>query len=640
MTREPMEPAALEPGPEGPGLPHVPPAPPAAGGAIVHVTDLHVGAQFNETVWASFLDTCADLRPDILLVTGDLVDSPWRWGRGSLARAREKLYEARRRIDAARAAAGAGASRLIVVPGNHDTRIRGVAPLRRLFTPLAACLVIAVAAAVLANPFAGLRGWLLLGAAVAMALAWLAYAVPFERFHRCFAPSEAITAPTAVPCDGVTVLVLPFDSASFPIVLAGGQVQLDEFVRTRRVEAAPPAGVVYRLAALHHHPLPIPYDHALEETLVLRNAGALLLEMAKLDVRLILHGHKHHWHFGRAPVDIGGGEVREVAVLGGSTLTRGLGRADGDAFGFNAILVDARGSARVARYTSAGGPFDVEREFDVERVQAESQWLQRTIGAAHGTACREMIDTTEINLDGDAERRWEVRGFRVIDRERTVDAMPGGRAMAVSVGHIERVEARPMSPNGPRLLKWEASQQSLQRHEGRIAFGRPVGASEPPFDFFRRWHQVNSHAMTTGQFRRMYPSERAPAYEFVSVKTPVFPCEKFRLSVYFPGGFQIDGHPDLEVIGPGGGRIARLEAEWRPALFYSALDTALAFDVVHPPPDVQILVRWRLVDRDPPEGLGASSLQGEAKELARWLLAIRKDLVVNVSAERGRTWWA
>ena len=370
---------------------------------------------------------------------------------------------------------------------------------------------------------------------------------------------------------------------------------------------------------------------------MLRNAGALLLEMAKLDVRLIVHGHKHRWHFARAPVEIGGGEVREVAVLGGSTLTRGLGRADGDAFGFNVVRVDARGSARITRYTSAGGPFDVEREFDVEGVPASSRWLQRAAAREQGVCCRQMIDTTEINLDGDAERRWEVRGFQIVERGRTVDAMPGRQDVGVSVGHIERVEARPLSPNGPRLLRWEpdAEKQELREQNGRIAFGRAVDSSEAPFDFFRRWHEVNSHAMTAGQFQHMYPPNSGPAHEFVSARTPVFPCEKFRLSVYFPSGFEIDGHPDLEVRGLDERRIPSLEAEWRSALFYSPLDTAITLDVESPPPSVQILIRWRLVDRDPPEGLRVSSLQGEAKELARWLLAVRRDDRIMVDP---RTW--
>ena len=174
-------------------------------------------------------------------MTGDLVDSPWRWGRRSLGRARDKLYEARRRVEEEREVAFGSAHKqcsLLVVPGNHDTRIRGLAPLRRLFTPLICCLVIAIVAAVVAHPLGGFRSAILWGALIAMALVWLAYAVPFGRFYRCFPANEAVTEPSTVRCGDVTVEVFPFDSASFPIVLAGGQVQLDEFVRSRRVPKA------------------------------------------------------------------------------------------------------------------------------------------------------------------------------------------------------------------------------------------------------------------------------------------------------------------------------------------------------------------------------------------------------------------
>ncbi len=614
---------------------------PGSDACIVHITDLHVGRQFNETVWASFLDTCESLRPDLILVTGDLVDSPYRW---CLRRAQNKLYEARRRVEDARDAvygSARKACRLLVVPGNHDTRIWGVAPLRRLFTPLICCLAIAVVAAALSCLLASLRAEILLAALAGMGLVWLAYWIPFGRFPSYFGPEEAVTVPTMIQCSEIAVQVYPFDSASFPIVLAGGHVRLDEFVRSRRPEPAgaiarPPAGrSVYRIAALHHHPLPIPYEDALEETLILRNAGALLLELAKLSVRLIIHGHKHVWHFNRTPILLKDGGSREIAVLGGSTLTRGLARADGDTFGFNVVRIEARGSARVTRYKSRGGPFDVEDEFDVEDSASTSRWLQLDATKEHGVRCRVMTDSVEINLDGDAERRQEFRGFQVVEPGRLCDRMPGGRRIGVSSGHIERVEARPLAGQGPRLIQWEPESRLLREHRGAIVFGREVGVAESPFDFFRRWHEINSYAMTAGQFRRMYPSMASPAFEFTTSMTPLFPCDEFRLSVYFPAGFEIDGDPELVVSDNQDRRIPPLEAEWRSGLYFSSLDGAISLAIVCPPPDTKISVRWRLVDRNPPAGLRVRPLQGEAKELAAWLLSVRLDDTIHVD---GDTW--
>jgi hypothetical protein len=112
--------AGPPPDPTGPGLPGVAARDDRGRACLVHITDLHVGPQFNDVVWEGFLAKCAELGPDILLVTGDLVDSPWRWSRWSLRSARERLREARRQAESAgRDAGGTGGKpcRLLVVPG-------------------------------------------------------------------------------------------------------------------------------------------------------------------------------------------------------------------------------------------------------------------------------------------------------------------------------------------------------------------------------------------------------------------------------------------------------------------------------------------------------------------------------------------
>jgi hypothetical protein len=90
---------------------------------ILHITDLHVGRQFNEVIWNAFEGAASVLRPHLIIVTGDLVDTPFR---GRLKRAKRKLEGLIDKLNQ-----GAEAShhcRLIIIPGNHDTRFSGIIP--------------------------------------------------------------------------------------------------------------------------------------------------------------------------------------------------------------------------------------------------------------------------------------------------------------------------------------------------------------------------------------------------------------------------------------------------------------------------------------------------------------------------------
>ena len=96
---------------------------------ILHLSDLHFGMPRQETVWPSFCEYIRDeVRPHLVLVTGDVVDTP-----------RKKLYRrAKECLDQLRPpGVGTGYQGYRVCPGNHDRHFRGNA-LGRLgewFTP-------------------------------------------------------------------------------------------------------------------------------------------------------------------------------------------------------------------------------------------------------------------------------------------------------------------------------------------------------------------------------------------------------------------------------------------------------------------------------------------------------------------------
>ena len=76
---------------------------------IAHISDLHFGSKNQTKPWDSVRQFLGEIRPELVLVTGDVADSPKR-----------KFFEAAKRsLDAI------GAPRYFVCPGNHDRHAKG-----------------------------------------------------------------------------------------------------------------------------------------------------------------------------------------------------------------------------------------------------------------------------------------------------------------------------------------------------------------------------------------------------------------------------------------------------------------------------------------------------------------------------------
>src|SRR5271155_4049908 len=70
---------------------------------IAHVSDLHFGCKGDDVAWSSLADCLLEIRPDLLLATGDLVNTP-----------KAALYDkAWKKLEALKL-------RYFVCPGNHD----------------------------------------------------------------------------------------------------------------------------------------------------------------------------------------------------------------------------------------------------------------------------------------------------------------------------------------------------------------------------------------------------------------------------------------------------------------------------------------------------------------------------------------
>ena len=92
---------------------------------IAHCSDPHWGGQFNRDIWDDFVAKTVAYRPNLILITGDCVDTPWCW----------RFRAAKRDIDDLDQQVNDGRSpddrcHIRMTPGNHDVRIMGLIPVR------------------------------------------------------------------------------------------------------------------------------------------------------------------------------------------------------------------------------------------------------------------------------------------------------------------------------------------------------------------------------------------------------------------------------------------------------------------------------------------------------------------------------
>lgn len=213
-----------------------------------------------------------DAKFDLVLVTGDLIDAselnPWKW-RKAMANARKAL------MSICRAVRVKPREGLLVIPGNHDVRWRGVYTLpsptipRLPFIPPIPCLP--------------------------------SLSSCFERhFGRFFVHSYYPKLGLLVACFDSNLPTRWFDSAkgTAPVTQCEEVLKDLKGLTPRYADAE----AAFRLALIHHHLLPIPAnDHTAAakglvgapSQMLLRNAASFLQRLLAHDYRLVLHGHLH-----------------------------------------------------------------------------------------------------------------------------------------------------------------------------------------------------------------------------------------------------------------------------------------------------------------------------------------------------------
>jgi predicted phosphodiesterase len=588
---------------------------------IAHLSDLHFGRGFNQTLWSNLSRIVRKANPHLIVVTGDLVNSPFRW---TLRRARTALEELARSV---RPEAGSPLSNLVIVPGNHDVRVAGIFPVKWInwLVPVIGLFLYGALSLTMAKSFE----WKLIVSLSTVAALLLARFSFFRSFAAAF-DSYVLTRPTHWTDLGLAIY--PFDSASRGVQWARGQIgeaQFDQAQEQPKLctlvnrHGAPRQSVAdprYRIALLHHHPLPIPYDSGQEPLMVMEDAGAFLSEISNQRIPLVLHGHKHHRHFSRVTINAGETMEFEASVLATGTATAGQ-RPGRFGFNFNLLSIEADGNARVLPYVTSGGTFKAAEAFWAQEPEESARRTFTTAAAQRGFSGRTLMALMDINSDGDSLHVYECWGFSVSEGAPELSELPFQvrAGVSVGVGRVERFDAQPLRPNLAAGLRLRPGTPHDSREQaGTIEFGRTLTCQGPPLNFSWSYHGINSYAMSEQQYYEMYGDDRAPT-ESAMVTIRHCPFAELVMIVNFPADFAMEGEPELLISDISSGASASpVTDRLRNNLFYSRQINVLFLRIPHPPLGLKYEVRWRLTGEAPPSGDTAS--EGAAHELSEWLL--------------------
>ena len=471
---------------------------------ILHISDLHFGAH-DPNLKTSLVDRATQIRPDLIVCTGDLADTP---DPDLLKNAFEYLKHLQsacgREIDGA----DNTIPTLIVVPGNHDYRVKGWL-------------------------------WRPSGNAYAQVLD----GVDTDRY-----------------LERENVWIFGFDSAQKGKLLGCGSITDEDVQRfhtryevlTKQHPDKFPGAI--KIVAVHHHPFPVNWDFSERQRwLTMENAGRFLSAVLFRRIDVVLHGHEHLLAQARVASSLGAND-HEVSIVSLGATLRKVSAPERNWFG----VVNITSSGVYADfYPSVGDAFAETPDQKQFCVSSRAESAQRNFerwSAACGYSYRAHASIAVIDKDGDARRTVECEDLTVTSGncERA-----GGHKLVLpwTSGYLDCLHAEgagvdvtisPPIPAGSRENDFPTA----------LEFGRQLTASDS-IGYSYHWYAVNAFAMNNRQFDYMYPSgakSRDLEFTHYVVSDPI---ELLTVIVKFPDGFRPRTAPRLRVATYEPGKPAR-----------------------------------------------------------------------------------
>jgi predicted phosphodiesterase len=556
---------------------------------ILHLSDLHFGQWFQPHKWEEIKVEAKKIQPDVVIVTGDLVNTPWFWKlRKAKAELTKFLSEIKARPDAVEA-------KMFIVPGNHDTRVSGLFAIKWLKYVLLISLIVGLLALGWSHDahvsWLSRHAYSAVATTVAAICAVLALTSVVLRLLTStkldHALSPFLVRDVQILAD-MGIGVLPLDSATAGKLGAHGRVPNDVAIKCQKVEENPQ---LFWIAAVHHHALPLPYDSEHESLMIMENAGTLLQELLKRKVPLILHGHKHHHHFARLSTRTKDGEDREIAVLSAATPTEKYNQG---AFhhGYNVLrLVNSHELTITTFEAEAGGSFNKKNTIN---ITSDGEYARRRFEGSLkvlGLHCAKMVSSVQIDEYGDALLSREFTGL--VTKENLTEFPEELVASSVS-GEITHASVQVTSDKSPSA---SLEVLELQSHSAKykVQFsGDVLRHNSYPLDFNFRAFATNAFALTSLQHRLMHPRAKSTDEEIIYSVPVCLAIRELILLLAFPKTAEFPKSISLQVspVGSSG------DAEWNPvdsqSVTYSHSTQSVIAQIASPQPGARYRFYWHV----------------------------------------------
>jgi 3',5'-cyclic AMP phosphodiesterase CpdA len=479
---------------------------------IAHISDLHFGSRYwpgthNGVLSDSLAEHIAGQNPDLILCTGDVVN-------GALTIRGYK--HARRFFDAIRKQCAKAIIRF--TPGNHDYACSGIAGLKKIFQ---------------------------------------------GRFDS-FAGQELLTP--AKPFVHNQVAIFGFDSnPTFLFGHARGRIsqrQITEFSDSiQELAKSPKQDIRFRIAALHHHPLPIPYTSS-DTNVSMTNAGLFLFELAKNDIDLVLHGHKHFSHSSRWTYFVPD-RTHQMIILGtGSATKRKDHQPEGNAY--NIISIWPEGSVACdSFFVQEGGTLSSSCDRSVvcrPAIDACQDALERA-HQQQGYKIKTLSCSVDITEFGDATYEVNLQRLKVL-RNRRLTSIPFKQRS--SFGQFGQFKVLAEQLPQPQISEKYYEEEGRSWHEvnADVLFRNELNSNSDSIDIPLQISLNGGFALNRQeQEARLNPPLPGMEWVRIPIEYPAdalhikiasrlknFVFSKTELAVYDPDGqrnYHLEGRPDI-----------------------------------------------------------------------------------------------
>lgn len=518
---------------------------------IAHLSDLHFGKGFSADNWRYVRELLTAFRPHLVLVTGDVVDSPSLF---ALAMARNELDSL-----VADLSVQSHECEYAIVRGNHDVGLLGNVyswPWRGKYR-----LVFSRRYAV----FDQIGTWsthcdLTWGRRILRRIVWGARLTVQRLFLSLRDPGETLFPVLVIPKQCQVVLA-QFNSNDAPWLATGrisasALMSLERDLETLGCEEAK-AYFGTRIALLHHHALAIPYSTASENLtsfepfLALRNSGDLLHVMGLSEFDLVLHGHKHYRNFARVSFDAPVGDASEVAVVAAGSATMAEPESGLNSFNLFEIAPNGIIAHRQVRFG---------RGMTAQASEALANSGQRYVNSASAVkerqyrkalqrlqlTCAVMERTWEIDKNGACNWRSAVQGLRVTG-VRSVEQYPF--RFGVGTGAIAPASIKLDQPTTRRGHQFAEAprDRATMNADCPIRLAAQLYRDQDPIDLTVECRTVNTFA-TSNWEAGILPDFGDFDWVSISVRHP---AERLHVTLRLPTGFQ-DPQPSILVQRPVG----------------------------------------------------------------------------------------